>query len=323
MALVTRQEWDEFLQARENVHILQSSSWGELKSAFGWKAARVVSGVAGAQILFRKVFPGVCFAYIPRGPVGLADRSLFEEIDTVCRQRGAFFIRLEPDILESEVSVPWSEEYVPVNRPIQPRRTVLVDLQGTEEDWLARMKQKTRYNIRLAQKKGVAVASSTDINLFSKLIAVTGERDEFGVHAKEYYQKAFDLFSAEDNCRLLVAEFENEPLAAIMVFAYSNRAYYLYGASGNDNRNLMPNYLLQWEAMRWAASKSCHSYDLWGIPDEDEETLEAQFASRKDGLWPVYRFKRGFGGRVVRSEAPLDKAYNSLLYSIFSRFTSG
>jgi len=323
MAEVTRQEWDAFLENHEDVHLLQSSAWGELKSCFGWNAVRVIHGTSGVQILFRKVFPGVSFGYIPKGPVGAADGSLFDEIDSVCRQRGAFFIRLEPDLLEDGVPVAWPERYIPVNRPIQPRRTILVDLQGTEDDWLAHMKQKTRYNIRLAQKKGVTVASSADISLFSKLMAVTGERDEFGVHVKEYYQKAYDLFSSADNCRLLVAEFEKEPLAAIMVFAYSKRAYYLYGASGNDNRNLMPNYLLQWEAMRWAASKNCQSYDLWGIPDENEETLEAQFTSRKEGLWPVYRFKRGFGGRVVRSAAPLDKAYNPLLYSIFNRFTSG
>lgn len=323
MAIVTRQEWDRFLQSQEDVHILQSSAWGELKSSFGWEAVRVIEEGSGVQILFRRVFPGVCFAYIPKGPVGLAGGLLFDAIDAVCRKRGAFFIRLEPNLLENDISLPDLQDYTPVNRPIQPRRTVMVDLQGTEEDWLSRMKQKTRYNIRLAQKKGVMVTSSSDIGLFSRLMAVTGERDQFGVHATEYYQKAYELYAADDNCRLFVAEYENEPLAAIMAFAYSKRAYYLYGASGNDNRNLMPNYLLQWEAIRWAASKGCLFYDLWGIPDEDEDSLEAQFTSRKDGLWPVYRFKRGFGGRVVRSAAPLDKAFNPFLYSIFNRFTSG
>ncbi len=323
MAKVTRQEWDAFLKTQEDVHILQSSAWGELKAAFGWEAVRLIQGESGVQILFRKVFPGISFAYIPKGPIGENIGSLFYEIDTVCRQRNAFFIRLEPDLLERLPAGDGLYGFTEVIRSIQPRRTIIIGLDGTEEDWLARMKQKTRYNIRLAQKKGVQVVSSSDISLFSRLMAVTGERDQFGVHAPDYYQKAYNLFAEDDNCRLFVAEYENEPLAAIMVFAYSKRAYYLYGASGNDNRNLMPNYLLQWEAMRWAASKGCQYYDMWGIPDEDEETLEAEFISRKEGLWQVYRFKRGFGGRIVRTAAPLDKVYNSMLYAIFSRFTSG
>lgn len=323
MAQVNRQEWDAFLNTQDDVHILQSSSWGELKSAFGWEAVRIVLGDAGVQVLFRKVLPGICFAYIPKGPAGKADISLYDEIDAACRKRSAFFIRLETDLRYTQSAGDSLPGFIEVAHPIQPRRTILVDLDGTEEDWMARMKQKTRYNIRLAQKKDVQVTSSSDIGLFSRLMAVTGERDQFGVHAPEYYRKAYELFAADDNCRLFVAEYENEPLAAIMVFAYSKRSYYLYGASGNDNRNLMPNYLLQWEAMRWAASKGCLSYDLWGIPDEEEETLEAEFTERKDGLWQVYRFKRGFGGRVVRSAAPLDKVYNTLLYAVFNRFTSG
>ena len=323
MAQVNRQEWDAFLNTQDDVHILQSSSWGELKSAFGWEAVRIILGDVGVQILFRKVLPGICFAYIPKGLAGKADFSLFDEIDAACRKRNAFFIRIETDLPENQFSRDSLPGFSEVAQSIQPRRTILVDLDGTEEDWLARMKQKTRYNIRLAQKKGVQVSSSSDIGLFSRLMAVTGERDQFGVHAPEYYRKAYSSFAADDNCRLFVAEYENEPLAAIMVFAYSKRAYYLYGASGNDNRNLMPNYLLQWEAMRWAASKGCLNYDMWGIPDEDEETLESEFTNRKGGLWQVYRFKRGFGGRVVRSAAPLDKVYNSLLYAVFSRFTSG
>ena len=95
MAEVTGQEWDAFLENHGDVHLLQSSAWGELKSCFGWNAVRVIHGTSGVQILFRKVFPGVCFGYIPKGPVGAADGSLFDEIDSVCRQRGAFFIRLE------------------------------------------------------------------------------------------------------------------------------------------------------------------------------------------------------------------------------------
>ncbi len=96
---------------------------------------------------------------------------------------------------------------------------------------------------------------------------------------------------------LLLAEYEGRPLAALMVFALGRRAYYLYGASTDEERNRMPTYLLQWRAMQWARARGCLEYDLWGVPDEDEQTLEAQFETRRDGLWGVYRFKRGSAGR--------------------------
>jgi lipid II:glycine glycyltransferase (peptidoglycan interpeptide bridge formation enzyme) len=105
-----------------------------------------------------------------------------------------------------------------------------------------------------------------------------------------------------------------------MVFANGLRAWYVYGASNNEERNRMPTYLLQWEAIRWAKSKGCEEYDLWGVPDENEEMLEANFESRHDGLWGVYRFKRGFGGELKRAAQALDKVYNPLLYWVYLKF---
>jgi peptidoglycan pentaglycine glycine transferase (the first glycine) len=103
----------------------------------------------------------------------------------------------------------------------------------------------------------------------------------------------------------------------LMVFAYGKRAWYLYGASNDEERNRMPAYLLQWEAIRWARQKGAEEYDLWGVPDEDEVSLEAQFETRHDGLWGVYRFKRGFGGEVKRSVQAQDKIYNKLFYKAY------
>jgi lipid II:glycine glycyltransferase (peptidoglycan interpeptide bridge formation enzyme) len=132
-----------------------------------------------------------------------------------------------------------------------------------------------------------------------------------------YYQRAFELFYSVGKCELLVASFEDQPLAALMVLAQGQRAYYLFGASSNSHRNRMPTYLLQWEAIRWAKKKGCNQYDLWGIPDEDVDTLEAQFSKRSDGLWGVYRFKRGFGGQTKRSEQAWDLVYNPTLYAVY------
>jgi lipid II:glycine glycyltransferase (peptidoglycan interpeptide bridge formation enzyme) len=116
---------------------------------------------------------------------------------------------------------------------------------------------------------------------------------------------------------LLQAEYDHQPLAAVMVFARGNRSWYFYGASSNLERNRMPAYLVQWEAMRWAASRGCTVYDLWGIPDLPEEKLEAGFTEKEEGLWSVYRFKRGFGGSIQRSVGAWVRVYHPLLYRLY------
>lgn len=182
------------------------------------------------------------------------------------------------------------------------------------------MKQKTRYNIRLAEKKGVIVRTWDDMESFHKMMLVTGDRDHFGIHSLEYYRCAYELFHPMDMCELLVAEYEGKPLAALMVFARGQRAWYFYGASTDEERNRMPAYLLQWEAMKWAKARGCEEYDLWGVPDEEEPTLEANFEKQQDGLWGVYRFKRGFGGELKRVAQAMDRVYNPMLYWAYLRF---
>ena len=194
---------------------------------------------------------------------------------------------------------------------------MIVDLQGEEDEILARMRQKCRYNIRLAEKKGVSVRAWDDIGAFHQMVVTTGERDGFAVHSAEYYRRAHELFRPTGMSELLVAEFEGRPLAALMVFARGPRAWYVYGGSSDTERERMPNYLLQWEAMRWAKSRGGEAYDLWGVPDEDEGTLEAGFSTRNDGLWGVYRFKRGFNGRLRRAVQAMDRVYNPLLYRAY------
>ncbi len=183
------------------------------------------------------------------------------------------------------------------------------------------MKQKTRYNIRLAIKKGVTVHSSEDLQTFHRLMTMTGERDLFGVHSLDYYQRAYQLFRQKDNCVMLLAELDGLPLAGLMAFRHGERAWYFYGASSNEFRELMPAYLLQWEAMRWARGHGCSTYDLWGVPDEEEQVLEDHFLTRSGDLWGVYRFKRGFGGELRRSPGPWDRVYRTSLYELYLRWS--
>ena len=325
MAVVTEETWQAFMNAYPNAHILQTAEWGKFKSHFGWDTKYVVNEDSGAMVLFRRLPLKRSLAYIPKGPVGPDWKTLLEEILDLAREEGAFLVYVEPDAgedctqCEQLTAVGFTQSDV----SIQPRQTVLISLAGKPEDWLQAMKQKTRYNIRLAEKKDVKVKRSTDVDAFISLMEVTGERDEFGIHSASYYQQVYDYFAPQDACAMFMATFEDQPLAAIMVFSRGERAWYFYGASNNQERNRMPTYLLQWEAMRWAADRGVKLYDLWGIPDYPEEVLEKQFTSRSDGLWGVYRFKRGFGGKIVRSAGVYQKVLNqpiSALYHLVLKF---
>lgn len=317
--------WRQFLAAQSHAHILQTAEWGELKSAFGWDAVRILSGGAGAQILFRRLPLGYSIAYLPRPLDAVYQTPAFwEELDALCRRKRAVFLKLEPDSWQtaaSETDDPLPATRLPGFSPsinnIQPPRTILIDLRGSEDDILARMKQKTRYNIRLAAKKDVTVRPWNDLPGFHRMMLATGGRDGFGVHSLDYYCRAYDLFHPAGMAEILVAEYAGQPLAALMVFVRDGRGYYLYGASTDEERNRMPTYLLQWEAMRWARARGAQTYDLWGVPDADEEMLEAQFESRRDGLWGVYRFKRGFGGQLRRATQALDRIYIPFLYRLY------
>ena len=242
--------------------------------------------------------------------------QFWKEVDSICKKNRAVFLKIEPDSWVEEFNLQLAT-FKLSNHNIQPPRTIMIDIKDSEETILASMKPKCRYNIRLAEKKGVTVRTWHDIPAFHEMLTVTGGRDNFGVHSKEYYQRAYELFHPKGTCELLVAEYEGKPLASLMVFANGKRAWYVYGASNDQERNRMPTYLLQWEAIRWAKARGCEEYDLWGVPDENEETLEANFETRHDGLWGVYRFKRGFGGQLKRAAQALDKVYMPLLYKLY------
>jgi lipid II:glycine glycyltransferase (peptidoglycan interpeptide bridge formation enzyme) len=184
------------------------------------------------------------------------------------------------------------------------------------------MKQKTRYNVRLAGRKGVTVrpGDEGDLPAFYRLMETTAQRDGFGIHTQAYYEAAHRLFVPSGQGNLLLAEYDGQLLAGLVVLAaaHGRAACYMYGASSDAHRNLMPTYLLQWEAMLWAREQGCRVYDLWGVPDENEDRLEAEFKGRSDGLWGVYRFKRGFGGRLARSIGAWDLVYSPLRYWLYA-----
>ena len=327
MSRSTIQEWKSFIERSPDAHILQSPAWGELKSKFGWETSWIIAGNLGAQVLFQKLPFGYQIAYVPRGPVSIAG-SVFDspdwdefqkKLNGLCKEKKTVFLKVEPDLWEavSGGKCPSPASYRTSPHSIQPPRTIVVNLEPSEADILAKMKSKTRYNIRLAKKKEVSVRQLDQIEPFYRLLENTADRSEFGIHTLEYYRQAFNLFDQTGECRLFLAEFQGEPLASIMVFIRGNRSWYFYGASSNKHRDRMPTYLVQWEAIRWAKIQGCLTYDFWGVPDENESALEEQFLDRQDGLWGVYRFKRGFGGEVKRTCSPLDKVFHPTLYTVY------
>jgi peptidoglycan pentaglycine glycine transferase (the first glycine) len=321
MPVATPAEWSAYFASHPEAHILQSAGWGELKSHFGWEPIRFINGETGAQVLIRRLPLGQKMAYLPMGPLGSDWTSLRRDIDQYCLQAGITFLKVEPDegfnLGEIETRLPG---YGPSPQTIQPQRTIIIDLANTDESLLAHMKQKTRYNIGLARKKDVTIQPWEDIAGFHRMMLTTGERDTFGVHSLDYYRRAYDLFHPSGACELLAAFHEGEVLAALMVFIAGRRAWYLYGASGNQKRHLMPTYLLQWEAMLWAKKQGCLHYDLWGVPNQDEDFLEEHFNERHDGLWGVYRFKRGFGGKLTRLPGAFDRVYQKMPYQIYKLY---
>jgi peptidoglycan pentaglycine glycine transferase (the first glycine) len=326
--------WNAFVAAHPTGHLLQLSQWGALKTRFGWQAVRLALGQdgelrAGAQLLFRRLPLGRTLAYVPKGPVmdfhdEATATQLWAALHQLARAQRAILLKVEPELPDDPALAErlrgWG--FRPSLQTIQPRRTIWVDLTAGETDILARMKSKTRYNVRLAARQGVEVrgGSLDDWDAFYALMQTTGMRDDFGIRSREYYQTAYQLLSGVGLAQFFLASYDGEPVAALLAFVCGDKAVYFAGASSNRHRNRMPNYLLQWEAMRWAKAQGCTVYDLWGIPDEDEATLEAQFTERRDGLWGVYRFKRGFGGQAIRYLGAYDYVYSTLWYRLYMTY---
>ena len=338
---VSPREWDAFTKRSPSGHLLQSWTWGEFKAHFGWQPLRLaaVEGdriLAAAQILFRPLpVSRLTTAYIPKGP--LINRStpptstataLLSAIHDACRRERAIALKVEPDWEDDIDERSWlgARGFIPSGQTVQPRRTVVIDLTLDEEAILAQMKPKTRYNIGLARRKGVSVSLGTagDLCTFYELLEATSRRAEFGIHTQAYYTQAWQLFAAQESVALFLAQHGEMTLASLMVFIWGNKAWYMYGASSDEERQRMPNHLLQWEAIRWARARGCETYDFWGIPDVDEGQIGPHIAVAEErgalstGLGGLYRFKRGFGGKEVRYVGAYDYVYKKSLYRLLT-----
>jgi peptidoglycan pentaglycine glycine transferase (the first glycine) len=320
-----RSRWNEAVAQLPRSHVLQSFEWGEFKAKYGWKPTRLLleegSQVrATASVLCRQLprFP-LRVMYVPKGPLlDYGDSQLLSHVlaslEELARAQRAIFIKIDPDVrLEEDevIETLRNRGWCPSSEQVQFRNTILIDLQQSEDELLASMKAKTRYNIRLAARRGVKVhvGGPDALPLFYEMYAETGERDDFVIRPFAYYGDAWGAFIEVDLACLFLAEYEGEPLAGLIAFRFGQRAWYMYGASTEKHRNLMPNHLLQWEAIRWAKGKGCTVYDMWGAPD---------VMSEDDPMWGVYRFKEGFGGQFVRRIGAYDYPVSRPLYGFYT-----
>lgn len=333
--IAERAAWNRLLLALPAPHLLQSWEWGAVKGQTGWAAHRLAwprpgqaAPVAAASLLLRRLsrLPwGV--GYVPKGPaLDWTDPAALElalaGVEAAARQRRAIFVKIDPDLDpdspagQQALAALRRRGWQPSPEQIQFRNTALLDLAAGEEALLAGMKPKWRYNIGLAQRRGVQVrlGGPDDLATFYALYTETGERDGFIVRPFDYYALTWRTFMQPADAQapwasLLLAEVEGDAVAGLILFGFGGTAWYLYGASSQRQRNLMPNHLLQWEAMRLAAGRGCATYDLWGAPDVLEES---------DGLWGVWRFKEGFGAQFAPHIGAWDFPVHRPLYRLYT-----
>jgi lipid II:glycine glycyltransferase (peptidoglycan interpeptide bridge formation enzyme) len=320
-------EWDRFLSVTPGGHHLQSSLWGQVKSMLGWRVVRVkvardgrIHG--GAQLLLRTV-PGLgAIGYVARGPVlASADpvprEVVLRALESVSRQYRVRFVVVQPPAGHpATVQDLRMRGYREAGRLVEPhpRCTVVVDLSPDEDRLLAAMKSKTRYNIRLAQRRDVTVreGGQRDIAVFHRLLTLTGERQRFPVPSREYFGDLMRVMAPGGHARIFLAEVHGEPVSALLVVAFGDTVTYKRGGWSGGDGNRHPNELLHWTAMRWAKQQGYRHYDFEGI-DTDRTAAGVPEATGAGGTRSVSSFKLGFGGAVVESPGPYELIMNPVL----------
>lgn len=309
---------------------LQTPFWAEFKSRHGWSysyfSVRVEAGetvfTQQCSVLCRKFSRFFSLCYIPLGlelPLNCSIsynsdlylsilREFCKELIQFC-PKNTLCIRTDPPISFSSVEekqefihkLSGSNPLLKSTVDIQPPDTVILDITPSEHEILEQMKSKWRYNIRLAEKKGVSIAkgSAQDINTFYDLYKETSLRDGIAIHAKQYYESLCILAEEQTNMQVSIykAIHEEDVIASIITLFTRTQGTYVYGASSNEKRNLMSTYLLQWKAIQDAKAFGCRCYDFYGIPPTDDENHP---------MHGLYRFKTGFGGSIVHRIGSID-----------------
>ena len=321
----SKKQYKKFLESHERCNFQQSPEWAEVKD--NWKNEVILAEdengniIGSMSLLIRKIPIFGNIMYSSRGPVcDIHDldvmKQLTEGAKELAKKYKAIVLRIEPDIesndqeyrdLVTNLGYKIKDNAKDFKDEIQPRYVFRLNIKDkTEEEIMAGFHQKWRYNIRLAGKKGVEVKEGTreDLKDFHRIMVETGARDGFIIRPLEYFEKMYDKL-APDHMKLLMAYYEDKPISGVIPIMYGNKTWYLYGASSNEHRNLMPNYLLQWEMIKIAINNKSDIYDLRGVPG---------IADNSNGL---YRFKKGFGAEYTEFVGEVYIAFNPLIYKMY------
>ena len=297
-----KEQWNQFIVENEGC-FLQSWQWGELQESMNRKIWRIETQGLKGLVIKHDINLGKNYLYCPRGPIGQGDFNNFiEQVKEIARQEGSIFFKIELE--EFKVRPQQRSDlkfFVKSSKQIQPVKTVILDISKSEKELLKQMHQKTRYNICLAQKKGIEIKESEEgLDDFIRLLKQTAKRDRFFLHPRKYYQKLLKRGLA----KLFLAYYQNKVIAANLICFFGQTATYLHGASDYNHRQLMAPYLLQWQTILKAKEKGLTHYDFWGINEEK---------------WPgVTRFKKGFGGQEVSYPGSFDLIFQKTWYKVYN-----
>ncbi|MDH7478411.1 MAG: peptidoglycan bridge formation glycyltransferase FemA/FemB family protein [Syntrophomonadaceae bacterium] len=326
-----REEYNAFVSRAPKGHVLQSYEWGEVKATTGWEPIRLVveegDSIVAAISILKRWLPGTGYSifYAPRGPVGdLADQRsmdiLFKAVREVALKHQAIFLKLDPDVPVEEDSF---RQYLlrrgfhPASsgegfEGVQPRFVFRMDITPPLEELFENLAAKTRYNLRLAERRGVRLkepVTRADLPEFYQVLRETAQRDRFLIRSYSYFETIWKFLVERGMGRLFLAEYQGQIIAGTLALIFGKQAWYLYGASSNQHRNVMPNYLLQWAMITWAKERGCSVYDFRGVPGR---------VGDDHPLYGLYRFKKGFGGVYTEFIGEYDLVFKPALYWIWN-----
>jgi len=322
LKIINQTELDNFVSSQEHSQFLQSSSWGEFQKSlhrqiWHYGVFNNEQIIAAASFINMKIGFYKSYLYCPRGPIISKNLNAAEKNKTLelllskarditiqTKKAEEIFFRFEPTL---PINLLTNYSNIQLTKSIQPANTLILNLQPSAEELLNSFHSKTRYNIKLAKKHKVKI-ERLDKALFNdcwSLFLKTGERDEFGLHSKNYYQKMLELKEVE----LWVARNnQNAIIATIIMSFYGDTVTYLHGASAYEHRQIMAPHLLQWTLINEAKNRNFKYYDFHGVAPENEPNHS----------WAgVTRFKKGFGGEVVNYPGTYDFIYQSGSYKLY------
>lgn len=324
--------FNKFLAQAFKGHILQSWEWGDLKGKGEWRPYRILveneekQPVAAISLLERRI-PGLgkTIFYAPRGPVGdIYDEKLmdflFGEVKKLAREKGAIFLKIDPDVSKEDSIF---KEYLRTRgfvaagkgegfEGVQPKFVFRLDLEPDAETLFNNFHAKTRYNIRLALKKGVEIKDNCgkdELSVFYQILKETTERDKFLVRPYSYFEEMWDCLVPSGQMKIFMGYYEGKPIAGTLALLFGDKVWYLYGASSNSYRNVMPNYLLQWTMIQWAKENNCKLYDFRGVSGD---------LSEDNPLYGLYRFKKGFNGIFTEFVGEYDLVFSIPYYKLWT-----